>query len=1316
MQFLSNLITKDQSFLNKARRYNNILAMASIGCSTPKNYQGPNFKIQGKVHHRIGSLIPPGEDPPKFLQLYFYDTEEATEYRLEVMPKLSTVILKELTEEINKVNCYVKSFKAVHEYVSDDDTEMKIILIGDKKNIPSGQHSRKYNLPQGCEVAALMPGEGDGELEVVTRHKDNKLTKINTLHRSYDPLVYVLVDPHGTDGFNIAIGKKKGSVRNISIAEFYSFRIQVRPGFNQLLKSKRCFQQYLVDQGAKIENARMKWVLDNQKTIKAEKYNGLLDASSTGDLAKVGNKIILPPTISGSPRFYVEKYQDAMAIVRKFGKPTIFITMTCNPEWPEIKKSLNPGETAFDRPDITTRVFKLKNDMLMKDIEKNEIFGKVKAYVGTQEQQKRKGLHHTHTLVTLDWVPRNPEDVDKIVSAEIPDPDVNPELYEIVVKNNIHGPCGNLNPGCPCMASDDRGRMFCTKEFPKEFQDETSLTDFTYPKYRRRSPANGGRTVVKMVKGKQIVLDNSSVVPYNSYLSKKYNAHINVEFVGSVVAVKYIFKYITKGPDRCIMSTKSEEVEVTEEKKLDINEVEQFVDARYLGASESVMKILRFPVHYRSHSVLKLPCHLPGEQSVLFNEGEEEQTLNAGPPETMLTGFFKANIEDEFARDILYTDFPGFFVWDNKKWRRKKRNIGEAIGRVPTVSLCSKQMETYSLRILLHHVIGPTCFADLRTVNGVLMSTYQEACQKLGLMEDDHEVQQALAEACSVRFGDQLIAFFGSLLEFCRPGNPLALWEQFKNELMHHILHTSKLSLEVAESFVLEKLKDQLNRSGSDLKQFNLPEPNIVQPNTTPRIILSETNFDREILLKQARENVDKMNLEQKDFFQSVLESVNRESGFLFCLNAPGGTGKSFILNALLDGLRGDGYVALATASSGVASKELHNGTTIHSRFKVPINIQSTSMCSFNASDATGKLIKMTKLIIIDEMTMSHKYVYEAMDRSIREVTGNDRPFGGLTTVFAGDWRQCLPIIKRGSRGDVVNACLKSSYLWQYMKVTNLTRNMRVELKGESAEFSALLLKIGNGDLPVNTEIGESMVELPQEMFINTASTSDLVENVFPDFENKYREIFWVKNRAILCPTNEECCEVNKILLSKLPGESTVYKSCDMVSQSESHMYPTEFLNTIDLQGIPPHHLELKLGAVIILLRNLNPSEGHVNGTRYVIQNLLPHVIDAIAISGSNIGSKIFIPRIWLLSKDATLPFEMKRKQFPVKLAYSMTANKAQGQTLDYVGIYIAREFFSHGQFYVAISRVGEMNCVKIIFKKENKFHVRNIVYHEVLK
>ena len=118
---------------------------------------------------------------------------------------------------------------------------------------------------------------------------------------------------------------------------------------------------------------------------------------------------------------------------------------------------------------------------------------------------------------------------------------------------------------------------------------------------------------------------------------------------------------------------------------------------------------------------------------------------------------------------------------------------------------------------------------------------------------------------------------------------------------------------------------------------------------------------------------------------------------------------------------------------------------------------------------------------------------------------------------------------------------------------------MRVELIGESSTFSDLLMQIGDGSLPENKNVGESMVELPSQFFIETSSASDLVEAVFPGFENNFRNTKWVKNRAILCPTNEECSEINKILLSKLPGESTVYKSCDTVNKSESHMFPTEF-------------------------------------------------------------------------------------------------------------------------------------------------------------
>ena len=158
-------------------------------------------------------------------------------------------------------------------------------------------------------------------------------------------------------------------------------------------------------------------------------------------------------------------------------------------------------------------------------------------------------------------------------------------------------------------------------------------------------------------------------------------------------------------------------------------------------------------------------------------------------------------------------------------------------------------MEAYSLRILLHHVRGPTCFEDLRTVEGVLMKSFQEACQILGLLEDDKEIQNAMREACSIRFGDQLIFFFGCILEFCRPGDSLGLWIMFKSDLLYHFVHKRKISEEIAENIVLHKLKIQLDRSGCTLKEFNLPEPVLMERSTTSSIIIAETSYDKDNLL-----------------------------------------------------------------------------------------------------------------------------------------------------------------------------------------------------------------------------------------------------------------------------------------------------------------------------------------------------------------------------------------------------------------------------------------------------------------------------------
>ena len=162
--------------------------------------------------------------------------------------------------------------------------------------------------------------------------------------------------------------------------------------------------------------------------------------------------------------------------------------------------------------------------------------------------------------------------------------------------------------------------------------------------------------------------------------------------------------------------------------------------------------------------------------------------------------------------------------------------------------------------------------------------------------------------------------------------------------------------------------------------------------------------------------------------------------------------------------------------------------------------------------------------------------------------------------------------------------------------------------------------------------------------------------------------------RAIICPTNKEVDKINNHMIESFPGEVHEYRSYDKLleeSQAHSHSFPVEYLNTVNVNGVPAHYIKLKKGAPIMLLRNLDPARGHVNGTRYVIKSLHRHVIYAEIAVGPYKGNDIMIPRILFHPKDRSLPISMERRQFPVRLCFSVTSNKSQGQTMKHVGIYL---------------------------------------------
>ncbi|CAO3639540.1 unnamed protein product [Mucor hiemalis] len=194
--------------------------------------------------------------------------------------------------------------------------------------------------------------------------------------------------------------------------------------------------------------------------------------------------------------------------------------------------------------------------------------------------------------------------------------------------------------------------------------------------------------------------------------------------------------------------------------------------------------------------------------------------------------------------------------------------------------------------------------------------------------------------------------------------------------------------------------------------------------------------------------------------------------------------------------------------------------------------------------------------------------------------------------------------------------------------------------------------------------------------------------------------------------------------MDQFPGEYVEFYSADKVMDDEFRLsYPVEYLNSMNPGSLPPHHLKLKIGAPIMVLRNLSPKNGVCNGTRLICRSFRRNVIEAEIATGPNTGQIFLIPRIDIISNENQTVIPFKRKQFPIRPAFAMTINKAQGQTLDSVGLYLPEPVFGHGQLYVAFSRVKSPDSIKILLKKEESkiegqegYYTKNVVFTEVLQ
>nr|KAJ0209704.1 hypothetical protein LSAT_V11C400181780 [Lactuca sativa] len=651
-------------------------------------------------------------------------------------------IIEDIKVMLDSNNVLVRSYRMVRDtFPKNPEVDMKLRLIERRE-----QDGRTYNLPTASEVAALIIGDISDSIEkrdIVIQTKNGCLQRISELHPSYLPLQYPLLFPYGDDGYSVDILHRGVSYTTDStrakctMREYFSYRIQDRDhSFSLILNSRRLFQQFLLDAYTMMETERMYNIRRQQLVLRCNSYENIRNqkAQGTTDISNVGQRVILPSSFTGGARYMLQSYLDAMSLCKWFGYPDFFITFTCNPKWPEIKRFLK--DTSLqpeDRPYILCR---LKG-----------------------ETNFWQSLPHSHICLFMHSDNKLPtvELIDPIISAEIPDRIEDLELYSLVNEFMIHGPCGAENINCPCMVDKK-----CSKNFPKQFSNHSFVDQNGFPLYRRR---NDGHFVEKS----RVRLDNR-------------NAHINIEWCNQGSSIKYLFKYINKGPDRATVAVVPTTNECENNDALNITIVDIYQHVKHHGEFLDMMFIA---------DILLLSDYL---FIFLINSSEDDdidEVLDKPfVAASKFTAWMECNSIDSEARKLTYVEFPTKCVWilNGRFWKRRK--VGKAIGRIHSVS--PKLGEAYFLRILLNKVKGPTSFDDIRTVNGQTHSSFRDACYALGLLDDDKEYIDAIKEASHSGSGFYLRFLFATLLMCNNMPKPEVVWENTWEYLTDGILYSQR--------------------------------------------------------------------------------------------------------------------------------------------------------------------------------------------------------------------------------------------------------------------------------------------------------------------------------------------------------------------------------------------------------------------------------------------------------------------------------------------------------------------------------------------
>ena len=902
--------------------------------------------------------------------------------------------------------------------------------------------------------------------------------------------------------------------------------------------------------------------------------------------------------------------------------------------------------------------------------------------------------------------------------------------------------CAVAENGCK-----DTANSRCRRGFNGDIVETTYIDEKGYPVYRKRTQ------------------DDAFVVSYNEDLLSDWEGHINVEFCGSSKCIFYLYKYLFKG-------RKNVPVTIVDND----DEIDLYLKARFLTSFDAVWRILGYHTY---------PATLPGVRYVTIKtESQANDLLSKNKscdmgvymcrPEQLYGKRYNEVFKEysvQISRPTGKIENIDYFtvrmvhpVYRNNVIRyivKRVKRVGN-VSRIGYVPLIAGEI-WYLRQIILHS--APINWIDARSHNGVIYDTYQEAAIAKGYVKEHEEAIAVYNEAKDNSTPNELRGIFGTMMTQGFPIVPIYQDENLREFMLEDYIigqHNPPQNHAQANNSLLKDLQRRISDTNYTLAQFGLPNP-----------VSMETELDREKLLyvnDEQRTLYDDLNREfpnnrdQQHVFDNIktlIDNPPENHPSFFFINGAGGTGKTTVLKKIAAYARSQGKIVLICASITLAAILYVNGVTAHSLFKFPVTEEferalDEEIQQLHLSNQRLELLLEVDIIIWDEFVTNHKELFETVYKTICLGYNSSREANkNLIFCCGGDFRQILPVIEGGGYYETTTATISSSSLWEKFRRLQLNDNMRLTklrttLPDDATQderydvqhqlnYAQCIVSIGNGTpsencIHVEENAEEHSITLCLPLF-DKYFHSDVDEGKLSAIRWLYPTGFCPQRAAevsILATTNDSVEKWNSIIQDMNTSSDVVHLfSKDIFTEADDpygklqRMLTTANLNRMNKNGIPPHTLSLKLNDICIILRPIM-AQGIPTNARVRISKISPYCIEGNIIGGTMNGRKVHIPRMRFKFRcKYGMSFEILRTQFPIRLAYSITINKSQSQTLKTVLIDLQEDCFSHGQLYVAASRITDANNVKLYLPSTKLREmpngqivplVKNIVYKSILE